>query len=97
MKTFKVLLSFDKRGDLIADGYYVGAIAVDKIRECGTGKNLIGAFADDDDFAFEGTFAFSVDGTTTFLSTGKLKIYDTRNMSVEESNKVFIDVIAGRR
>lgn len=96
MKTFKVILSFGKRADLILDGNYVGMIAADRIREAGTGKNLIGAFAEDEDFAFRGTFAFSVDGTTTFFGTGKLRIYDCRKMSEEESNKVFIDVFAGR-
>lgn len=96
MKTFKVILSDGKRSDVLLDGRYVGTFAVDRIREAGTGKSLIGAFADDEDFAFQGTFAFSVDGTTTFYGTGKLRIYDCRKMSEEESNKVFIDVIAGK-
>lgn len=96
MKTFKVFLSEGKRANLVLDGSYVGMIAADRIREAGTGKSLIGAFADDEDFAFQGSFAFSVDGTTTFYGTGKLRIYDCRKMSEEESNKVFIDVFAGR-
>lgn len=96
MKTFKVILGNHKIADVFMNDMFVGTFSVDDIRGCVNNESIIGSFSDDDDFAFKGMFKFRFEGTTIFLGTGKVEIFDCRNMTTEQATKIFMNVAAGR-
>lgn len=96
MKTFKVILGNHKIADVFMNDMYVGTFAADDIRDSKTDESIIGAFSDDEDFAFNGMFKFRFEGTTMFLGIGKVEIFDCRNMTTEQATKIFMNVTAGR-
>ena len=97
MKTFKVILGNHRIADVFMNELYVGTFSVDDIRDCESNESIIGAsFSDDDDFAFKGMFKFRFEGTTIFHGTGKMEIFDCRKMTTEQTNKIFMNVAAGK-